>query len=380
MSEDLQLKYRDKVLLFLMGYSDIDLCNQVPEDITQKGISEFLGMSRTHTSRVLKRLKNDGLLKEELANVKGHERKLRSYTLTSKGIENTIKLFEEIKDIKIEVITDGEKFHMRIEHILDSHEDNLDLLKLIEAIEGNDLPLRLGDVEERIQMICNAPEPEELVGRDNELNNIEDWFQSDVPIAVLLSRKGYGTSALAWKFIENIPVDILWLKIENRKSEEIKEKIKNFLSRLDIDTSDLVGELCNNRVLVVFDDYQNVDDGIVDFLDEYIDRCDNETKCKLLITSRKGIPVYERFYKIMDVENKIVKEIELSSLDRDDAQKLLDSNLKKDALDRVMLMTKGSPLLLKLLKEEERDKLHEVSTLSKEQVSMLMFLKTQKAD
>lgn len=380
MSDDLRLKYRDKVLLFLMEYSDMDFCGQVPEDITQKGISDALGMSRTHTSRVLKRLKNDDLLKEELASVEGHERKLKSYMLTSKGVNNANEIFGDIKDIEVKVKIDDEIFNLTIDNILDNHGDNLDLVQIIEAIEENDLPLILGNVQERIEMIDEAPELSELVGREDELTEIERWFHSDIPVAILLGRRGYGASALARKFIEEIGADILWLKIEDRNWEDIEERIEQFLLELDHDTTDLIEGLFHNRVLVVFDDYYNVDDDLVDFLDECIDQCDFGVDCKLLITSRKGIPVYERFYSIQDVKNKMIKEIEISSLDREETQNLLGTNLKKDALYRVMLMTKGSPLILKLLKEGDRDELNKVSTLSKEQISLLMFLKNQSVD
>ncbi|MFO7792206.1 MAG: helix-turn-helix domain-containing protein [Candidatus Saliniplasma sp.] len=377
---EMHLNYKNKVLLFLKDYSDIDMRNQVPEDITQKGISNNVGMSRTHTSRILKRLRERDLLIEGLADVEGHERKLKGYRLTSRGFERAKELYEDIKNIEISVLDNGKEISMNVEHALDRYRGKLTLLDVIDSLEKNDIPLDLEENKEYLYMIEEAPSYDRLIDREAELKELQDWFNSEVPGAVLLGRRGYGCSTLAHAFIEDIDRHVLWIRAENKSLEDIKDRILSFLKTLeetDEVYSNLLVELCEKNVLVIFDDYYDVDDDVVDFLSNCIEMSDKGVNSKFLITSRTGIPVYERFYKIEDVENDKVKEIEIPAFDEEEAQDLLCTRLEKGAIERIMLMTKGSPLLLKLLKEGDIRELHKVSPLSKEQISLLMFLKTK---
>jgi len=378
MKSELSLNYKDKVLLFLRDYIGLDEENDLPEDVTQKGISENIGMSRTHASRILKDLREEGCLNEDLCSVEGHERKLKTYRLTRKGFDKSNILYENLVDNEIPVVYKEEKRSMRISKVLERYDKNVTLLELIFIIEDENLPLNIDETEETITLLEDAPRFEELINRKRELEELERWFESDIPVAVILGRRGYGSSTLARSFIEEINRHVLWIKAAKKPLERIKEQIESFFKELGAEEkNNIIENLSQKNVLTVFDDYYEIDDDFVDFLDEYLKINDRDNKSKLLITSRKGIPVYERFYKIEDVNNDNVREIDISPLDKDDAQELLETRLKKDALDRLMLMTKGSPLLLKLLKEEDRDKLHEVSPLSKEQISLLIFLKSE---
>ncbi len=378
MKSELSLNYKDKVLLFLRDYIGLDEENDLPEDVTQKGISENIGMSRTHASRILKDLREEGCLNEDLCSVEGHERKLKTYRLTRKGFDKSNILYENLVDNEIPVVYKEKKRSMRISKVLERYDKNVTLLELIFIIEDENLPLNIDETEETITLLEDAPRFEELINRKRELEELERWFESDIPVAVILGRRGYGSSTLARSFIEEINRHVLWIKAAKKPLERIKEQIESFFKELGAEEkNNIIENLSQKNVLTVFDDYYEIDDDFVDFLDEYLKINDRDNKSKLLITSRKGIPVYERFYKIEDVNNDNVREIDISPLDKDDAQELLETRLKKDALDRLMLMTKGSPLLLKLLKEEDRDKLHEVSPLSKEQISLLIFLKSE---
>lgn len=380
MSSKLSLTYRDKVLLFLRDYIYLDEEKELPEEITQKGISEKVGMSRTHVSRVLKDLRDDGLLKEKLYNVIRHERKLKTYRLTSKGFEKAEKMYEDILAREIPVISNGEKKDMDISEVLEKYSKNFTLLDLICTIESEKLPIKIIDKEKTFWRLKDTPEIEKFIDRERELDELNRWFESDIPFAVVLGRRGYGSSTLARYFVERVDKHVLWIKTNNRSLKHLKNQISSFLSNFyENDKKDLsiLKKLSQTDVLLVFDDYYEVDDDLVDFLDECIEMSKNDIETKFLITSRKGIPVYERFYKIDDVKNDKVREVDISPFDKDDAQKLLGTRLKENALDRLMLMTKGSPLLLKLLKEGNREKLHKVSPLSREQISLLMFLKSE---
>jgi len=380
MKSELSLTYKDKVLLFLRDYIELDNRNELPEDITQKGISEKTGMSRTHASRILKGLKEEGLIEEKLSSVEGHERKLKTYRLKSKGFEESKKLYDTLIDLEIRVVHDQNERDMAISKVLKRHNKNPTLFELLNMLKTKNIPIDINGTEKTISEVNESPEFFEFIDRKRELEELERWFKSDIPVAIILGRRGYGSSTLASSFIKRKNRHTLWIKTTNKSWRTIKDQIKSFLDKLDKNNKEninILERILQEKVFLVFDDYYKVDDDLVDFLSDYLELNRNKMKSKILVTSRKGIPVYERFYKIKDVNNNNVREIDISPFDKDDAQKLLGTQLKDEALDRLMLMTKGSPLLLHLLKEEDREQLNKVSPLSREQISLLFFLKSE---
>ncbi len=383
MRSELSWNYREKVLLFLRDYIDSYEENNLPEDITQKGICENLGMSRTHASRILNNLKQDDLIQEYLSSVKGHERKLKTYRLTSKGFEESKVLYDKVIGLQVPVIYKEEETSMGISKVLEHHSEISTILEILDVLERGKLPINIDDTGETISQLKESPDFFEFINRKRELEELDRWFKSDIPVAIILGRRGYGSSTLASYFIQKKNRHTLWIKTTNKSMKTIKEQITSFLDKIENDLKKnltLLKRISQKKVFLVFDDYYKVDDDLVDFLSDYLELNKDKIKSKILVTSRKGIPVYERFYKIKDVNNDNVREIDISPFDKNDAQKLLGTRLKKEALDRLMLMTKGSPLLLRLLKEDDREKLNKVSPLSKEQISLLMFLKSEKKE
>ena len=97
-----------------------------------------------------------------------------------------------------------------------------------------------------------------------------------------------------------------------------------------------------------------------------------------MITGRVGTPFYQRFYQQEQIERGLVKEVKLSPLNKDDAQRIIGDEIKEDAMERIMMFTKGSPLLLKLLREGKEEELCQITPWEKEQISLLMYLKTKR--
>jgi len=368
------LTYKKKVLLYLRDFVDSDLRDISPPEITQRGIAKAVGMRRTHVSRVVRDLVEEGLLKENRSRVKGRSRKLKTYSLTSRGLKCSNELFEGLKDIDIEVKKDGEIVTLPLPNVEDLVEDGFTLMDTLEMVEEQGRELDLRDEQDRVMMLQGAPTVDVLYGRGKVLEEIDDWLRSKAPLAVLNGRQGFGASHTARRFLDSLEdMDILWIDVQKH---ELENRLSKFFERLGID-DDLGEGINNNEIFVVIDNYYRVDDHEVDFMIELLDSLEMGSKGKVLVTTREGLPVYERFYHREHlIEGKVV-EIGLDALGKEDAKRILGTDIDDDALKRVMLLTKGSPLLLKLLREGEVEEMEEKSALVKEQISLLMFLKEQ---
>ncbi len=384
MTNTTSITYREKLLIYLKDYIDCKEGVFFPKEVTQKGIANGLDMSRTHVSRVVQGLVDEGLLKEHLANVKDSERKLKTYTLTVKGIRAAEGLISHLEDTKINVVKDGENRVLSITDIKDESNGKIGLLKAIDLMESSKGILDLDALgpEDPIKMLEEGPEVESLYGRGQLLGKIDDWFRSEVPTMVLFGGRGAGTSSIARRFLDSVKDrHLLWVRTKDRYREDIMGRLKDFIENIDCcEDGDLLELLREQRALVVFDDYHNVKDDLVDMMSGLVDRLRNDDNLKIIVTAREGTPVYERFYHMEHIDKGKINELKIDTLGEEEAEKILGGPLDPEALKRIMLMTKGSPLLLNLLKEEDIEGMNEACPLTKGQIYLLMYLKDQKAE
>jgi len=375
------LTYKQKILLYLKDREHQYGRVEKQEDITQKGISQNVGISRTHLSRVLSSLSEQDLIKEELAPVAGHDRKMKTYSLTSQGVKKADKILNELSETSIDLIEGGEERKVTLSRVEEETDGKLDLLKCISLLEEEDeksIDLRKQGIIEPVKMIENIPRTEDFYGRDEELERMERWIESDRSALVVLGRKGYGASTLTAKFIRDLEErHVLWIKLEGKTEEKIKKRISDFLEKIDAESEKIMNELPSHKAVVVFDDYYEIGGDVVSFLQDFLDQIEKNDPLKMIITGREGTPVYERFYRTKHVEDGVVEELKVSPLDREEAEKILKNDLKEEALERIMMFTKGSPQLLRLLQQGEEEKLCELTPWEKEQISLLMYLKTE---
>ncbi len=378
MSDKLALTYRKKILLYLNNYTCYDEDELLTVEVTQEGIARGVDMSRTHVSRILQGLNKGGYLEERSAHVKDRSRKLKTYTLTDKGIAATKDIISGIEDVEFEVIEDGKRYTARLNDIIE--EKDMSLLEAVDQIESKGI-LDLDSIgpEEPVIMLDEAPDVSRLFGRGELLSNIDDWMNDEPPIAVLYGTKGFGASGTARRFLDSVDDrHILWLSINGKTDEDILSKLCEFAGSIGCDAEKRLFEcLRSKKALIVIDNYYDVRDEIVDTITDFVNTVNPGDNLKVIITVREGTPVYERFYHKEHVEKGIVKEFKVPPLKSEDAKKLLNTDLDPEALKRIMQMTKGSPLLLNLLKEGDIDGMKDASPLTKGQISLLMFLKTQ---
>ncbi len=375
------LTYKTKILLYLKDYVGVEDEDLFPVDVTQEGISEGVSMSRTHVSRVVQDLMDEDLLREWNAHVKTRKRKLKTYSLTSKGIKKADKIISSLKRSKVDVMVDGNIFEMQIKE-LEEFSGDMDLVNLVDLLDSTEDPINIESLgpKRRVVETEDSPEVDYLYGRGRILEKIDDWFQGSKPIAVLRGNRGYGCSSIASRFVDSLKdKHVLWINVDGVRFDEIRGEMKDFLKEVKGELNeDFMAQLVNTRCLLVLNDYYDVADELVDFLTEFVDYIDGrKIGMKVLVTAREGTPVYERFYQREHVTKGLVEEIGVPPLGREDAMKILGERIEKGAMKRIMQFTKGSPLLLTLLQDGNKDELERASPLGKEHVSLLMFLKSK---
>ncbi len=384
MIEPSSLTYKQKILLYLRDHQHQDEREEKQEDITQKGISKNVGISRTHLSRVIRSLSEQNLVKERLAPVEGHDRKMKTYTLTSQGLAIADRILDGLSEISLQLIQGDDEWTVNLSKVEDETNGELDLLKCISILEDKEekkVDLQKEGIFEPVKMLENIPDIEEFYGREKELEKMNEWIEGNNSVMVVLGRKGHGASTLAAKFIDDLQErHVLWISLEGKTKERIKDKFSNFLEKIGSESEKIIDDLSSQKALVVFDDYYQIESEVVSFLNGFLERIEKNDPLKMIVTGREGTPVYERFYRTEHVEEGIVEELKISRLGQEEAKKILDKDIEEDALERIMMFTKGSPLLLKLLREGNKEKLCELTPWEEEQISLLMYLKTETKD
>lgn len=130
-----ELTFQEKTLIHLLNFKGMDDSFELPSGVTQKGIAESIGAQRKHMPRILKKLKEKGLITEERGRVTGSTQRMKVYILTWEGISNAnkIKKYTENSITKIRD-KDGKICEVRIGDVnktVDGHYSLLDILNNI---------------------------------------------------------------------------------------------------------------------------------------------------------------------------------------------------------------------------------------------------------
>jgi hypothetical protein len=128
-------------------------------------------------------------------------------------------------------------------------------------------------------------------------------------------------------------------------------------------------------MIVVLDGYHTVSDEMVEFFAVLVN---TPIEAKVIITAREDTPAYNWFYQKGHLESGAVREIRVRGLDEASAKKLLGSTrIEDEAFRRVYLMTRGQPLLLRMLRDDDAEGLKKNSVYTTEEIRYLLFLKNR---
>lgn len=169
-----------------------------PPEVTQEGISDVLDIPRSHVTRVVRPLMEQGLIKESKGRVKGKGRKLKVYSITPNGVSKIRERLGEIRDSSVEVFEEGGSRKEKVSDVI--KEWDVALLDLFDAMDGEGSLIR-GD---RLIVSNRALGADNFVNREEELMVAEDFLDSQATVMSVISNRGYGSSA----FIKKVALDI----------------------------------------------------------------------------------------------------------------------------------------------------------------------------
>jgi DNA-binding PadR family transcriptional regulator len=339
--------------------------------MTQEGVSTALGMNRTHITRVLKPLLDDGQVESKKGHVTGIDRKLTYYALTETGLARATDLLRSFGDESVELIdASGSRNKTKVRDALKKYPD-IGRLALIDAVQEGKVLKAPG--ERFVQ--TNAPiEGVEQLERERQIEQARAFLASQSTLMVIVASYGYGSSSLLkHTALELWRGPLFWFDLATDGSaQSVKDSLDRFAKRLECnDWSGLV----DREALLCFDNYHIVEEPLVDLFIEIVKNL-RSGKTKIAVAMRGETPSYNRFYQRHDIEDGTAIEIPLSRFEEATVKKMLDADIDDEAFQLIHMLTRGQPLALALLKNGDIEGLKKIRL--SEEVRFLMYLRDRK--
>lgn len=381
-----------RLLLHLLRFSGYKEEYVVPVEITQRGISEAIGVKLTHVSRLTRSLISSGMIEEKKAHVQGIQRRVKVYFLTKKGEEKAEEIMRNLEKISFIAIMDGKEQELTYKEIKGRTSSSIleiaEMLKKEGKVDMDALePPPVGTF-----LAFHPPEIEFFVGRKREIKEISLLLENqDIKILIIYGNPGYGKSSLLFHTLRGFSgrANLLWLPV-SRKSRltDILNPTSSFLSSLgksgleplifekrpmeDI-VKAIVSRLKGTESILVFDGYEEMRDEVVEFFMQLLHEIESSEGIKIVLTAREDTPYYSRFYGPADVDRGVVYEYHLSGLNTEETAEFLGTN-NMDAVKKIHLLTKGNPRLLRMIKNRDAEGLKSTGRFSIEEIKMLLYL------
>ena len=97
---------QERILLHLLDYSDFKDSIEVPFALSQMGIANAVAIARSNVPRAIAGLKEQGILVERQAHVKGVSRKRKAYFLTDSGVLLASETWEQLSEFPVTCVLD----------------------------------------------------------------------------------------------------------------------------------------------------------------------------------------------------------------------------------------------------------------------------------
>jgi tetratricopeptide (TPR) repeat protein len=364
----------------------------VDNAITQAGIAKAINIRLEHVSRAVKNLDEKGFLYIRTGHVRGLLRQKKAYFLTANGIfyANDIKrqfneklilictLDGELREIKFNQLNDFINIKLTpldvFEFASKSDKNIIDLKKVIEDRRFSNIKDKINKnqfpepaYKQEFIFSSNVPPVDTFLGREKEINTIQNALKSDAKIIIIHGLAGIGKTTLVSKIIEEFEgnTNIFWYQFEIWSSfKHVLKSIGKFLNKLGksqlfnyfesgkgfelSEVMDILNiELDGINAIFVFDDFQRCDKHTLEFFSSLKNVCERIKIPKIIITSRSKL----KFYDQRDINIKrIVTEVELSGLDRISSKKLINSEkINDNEFNKIYEILKGHPVGLKLI-------------------------------
>lgn len=189
---------RDKILLHLQKESDIEESGVVPYRICQRGIAEAVDLSRSRTSKIIRKLKEEGLIDEETRRVVGLKRRRKVYSLTNKGLNEAQGLLKELGEKEVTVKKKSSNHDVKLKNI-DSHVDSRNpLLTALNKIDKNGVINLEEPKKEQEDVFADREEEMQVL-----LNMLDRVSEEGTITIVIKGQPGIGKTRLLNEFKEH---------------------------------------------------------------------------------------------------------------------------------------------------------------------------------
>ena len=375
---------QERILLHLLDYSDFISSIEVPFALSQMGIANAVAIARSNVPRAIAGLKDDGVLVERQAHVKGVSRKRKAYFLTDSGTLLAGDTWERLSEYPVRCILDDQPpidttlggaksvlpFEMRpvdILRYLDEH-GCLDVRTLSADLVERDLSKHIE--KQLVTSLADLPRLRHFYGRTTELDNMVNLLEARATTLLIPGIAGIGKTTVASKLIERFMHrrNLLYHRCQDWEgSRSFFESIADWLSSMG--NSDfttylaatpipqpgdaarlLIEALAGSPSLIVIDDFHKVSDLVLHqtFQAMSLALLGSEEKIGLVMFSRSFKPVVPT----KDAEGRIASLVlPLDGLDPDSGRKLLSSfgELGDEQWLHIHGLSRGHPLVLELI-------------------------------
>ncbi|HTY47137.1 MAG TPA: MarR family transcriptional regulator [Methanomassiliicoccales archaeon] len=363
------LPLRDRAILHFYGERRAALKGKPSEASTQEGIASALGVNRTHVTRTLKPLVEDGLLQRQKGHVEGKERRLIHYELTPLGLERAKAIIAGIQSETVEVIEPAGSRQTRIAELLEDRPD-LDVLAVADAIGGSIKLLPAKRV-----VVANSPPTLELfLDRREEVAEAESFASGKANLLAVYANYGYGSTT----FLKHVALRIwkshlLWHDLEKDPTPKgLNDAIRSFADQLGLQGD--VKRLTDEEALICIDGYHDVSQEMVDVLFE-LNLGLRGGRAKMAVAMREETPSYNRFFGREDVDAGNAVEVRLHRMDDETSRELMGDVIDDEAFKVLQMLTKGQPLAIVLVRNGDEEGLRKIR--QSEEARFMMHLRSR---
>ncbi len=367
-----QLKVEDRILLHLQNYIRFADDYEVPRAMSQRGIGEAVWIAWSNVPRAMKSLREQDLVDERTARVKGEFRKKKVYILTPRGFSKAQELREDLGRRTVVVRRADEEQEMLFADVPEFVGFKVPYLELLRSIEEDGLldveraQTRWREQVEMVDRTTRAPKLHAFHGREAELENLFRMVD-ERRFVVIHGIAGIGKTTMAVRLLEDQrqQTNVLWITVHSwdtlagvfrQLADFLADAGRKQLASLLVDRPEpglgeayysLEEDLNDLKGLLVFDDFHKAAQPIVDLMSMLLEILKDRPSPTILLVTRYQPAFYDRRYVVV---KQVVGELLLEGLDRAAARAMLEGRgLSDEEFERVYATTQGHPLALELV-------------------------------
>ncbi len=381
---------RCRILKYLSRFISIGDDFIMPEELTQKGVAQALWTTQSTVSKELKKLIMTDMVMIKRSRIRYQKRRRKTYHLTPEGIQEAMEIIPLTRGLKVPIVDhEGIGSEVEIEKVTDLLQTPVTPLEILNYLVNHDVILfnrfqyflESQRGSQFISELHRSPILLRYFGRSEEREEFMTWIGSNRSKLMMIDGEaGIGKTTFISKMIQDLrgewdtfyytlnewgtPRSLLtnlayFLQKENRP--ELRSYLEN---RSDLNVNEVVlileRSLDRMKVILIIDDAHKADGRIRSlFLSMMKGAISNDIK---FIFAGRSVPLFDKFHGDL-------RRIVIEGLDRKaSADMLRDKGLKGRNLERTYDHTKGHPLALELIGNQETVRYLDLETLIEEEI------------